>query len=689
LIDFAYDFDGVSNIKNITDGRPTSVVPATDKRRNTQAFTYDDLYRLTQAQYNAPAPASANGGQISYRYDRIGNMLAQTSDITHLENGLSVTDLGQMDSGGTSGRSNRTGRGSNDPPGPHALTRISNSKSQITNREYPYDANGNMTVIDGITNTWDFKDRLIRVESINMVADYAYDYTDRRITKRVVSRSYPLPSDGRWAGGEGITLYIDKYSEVRPGEVATKYIWNGDTRVARLTAQLSPGARVQRLRYSRGWNLLASAVGRARLPSSPDFFFAARWDPANSDWVATTTSDSLAAQTVLWLRSGGDGTLTLSGTPTLIGSRLVNGPGYLSGWGFEPMRLTTNLPAGLDVWAYDGPAQVWHKRFSGPLADASDLPRSLDAGRALFARSDSAVILPGPDPTLTIRFYHQDHLGSSSVLTDAAGNLVEETANYAFGHSRNQLQPRGLVEPYSFTQKERDKETAYQYSIARYQSSSLGRFLSFDKGAEPHLTEMMRRPQSMNPSSYAGNRPIVMHDPNGQFLQFALLVVGGLLAAEQFGNAPTSAKDKVETKSEKEIIVDTVLGMTLSKFGAADKLVETIVPNLAKGAGAATRLAVQSKAFEAANRYGSITVGTASKVASAAGKAAEKTIEFAAGEVAEKAIDASFKDPAVKALTGEKNAEHAELGVVNSTDHKEPAPQPGPTPEPNGSGSRN
>ena len=37
-------------------------------------------------------------------------MLAQTSDITHAENGLPVANLGRMVRGGSLGRSNRNGR---------------------------------------------------------------------------------------------------------------------------------------------------------------------------------------------------------------------------------------------------------------------------------------------------------------------------------------------------------------------------------------------------------------------------------------------------------------------------------------------------------------------------------------------------------------------------------------------------
>jgi YD repeat-containing protein len=185
LINFSYTFDGVSNIKAIQDQRDTTTVAATDKRRNSQVFSYDDLYRLTRVQYNEPNPASANGGEINYRYDRIGNMLAQTSDITQLENGLPVADLGTIGYGGNLGAASRTGRQPTDPPGPHALSQISNLQSAVTNRVYGYDANGNMTNIDGLRCTWDFKDRLVAVEDNTMRAEYRYDYTDRRIMKKV------------------------------------------------------------------------------------------------------------------------------------------------------------------------------------------------------------------------------------------------------------------------------------------------------------------------------------------------------------------------------------------------------------------------------------------------------------------------------------------------------------------------
>lgn len=65
-----YDHDGVSNILTITDQRGLT---DTDLKNATQSFIYDDLYRLTDA----------NGvyGQISFAYNKIGNLISKTSPL--------------------------------------------------------------------------------------------------------------------------------------------------------------------------------------------------------------------------------------------------------------------------------------------------------------------------------------------------------------------------------------------------------------------------------------------------------------------------------------------------------------------------------------------------------------------------------------------------------------------------------
>ena len=45
---------------------------------------------------------------------------------------------------------------------------------------------------------------------------------------------------------------------------------------------------------------------------------------------------------------------------------------------------------------------------------------------------------------------------AKSVMTDASGVLIEETAFYPFGTPRNEHRIRQIEESYKFTQKERD-----------------------------------------------------------------------------------------------------------------------------------------------------------------------------------------------------------------------------------------
>ena len=522
LISFGYQFDGVSNIKQITDTRPTSAIPASDPRRNTQLFQYDDLFRLTQAKYN-PASGGTNSGTINYAYDRIGNMMSQTSDIVHNEKGLPVANLGAMSSGGSSGRSGRVGRQPTAPPGPHALTSISHSP--FATRNYPYDANGNMLNIDGLTNTWDFKDRLVAVQDTNMAAFYTYDYTDRRVIKRVtpkVGSAGPSGSLSTLNSQPSTTLYIDKFFEVREHDAPTKYVWNGNTRVARVTGSLSTNQRLQRLRIYSGWNLCSLAVTApfSAFSLQPSAF---RWNPSTQTWLSVAPTDTLPAGTVLWLYATTNATLTVTGTYTDPTARsLASGPNFLPSAGLESWDLasTLNSQPSTTCWLFDCSSQSWDTSLPPPLSTLNPQPSTpLAPGAALCLRATQIAQLEIPDSALRLRYYHQDHLGSSSVLTDTTGQLVEESANYAFGSPRHQFQPRGIQESYQFTQKEADDESGLQYFERRFLASRIGRFVSVD-------SHQIDRNDATNRSSsqildtylYAANNPMYYVDPDGKFI---------------------------------------------------------------------------------------------------------------------------------------------------------------------------
>jgi len=598
LLNFAYEFDGVSNIKAIRDQRPGASVPTGDKRRNTQLFQYDDLYRITRAQYSfaLPGVADANNGFVSYRYDRIGNMLNQGSDIVHQDRGVSVTDLGAMNYGGTSGKSGRVGRAATDPPGPHALTSVATGT-----RLFPYDANGNMTIIDGLTNSWDFKDRLIQVEDTNMVARYTYDYTDRRVLKRVFpkvgsaqvgssqvgSSQVGPPGSGGQPTGSGtqssgdassasgtasqrdaatFVLYPDKYFEVREHDAPVKYVWNGNTRVARVTGSLTTPVRTQRLRVEAGFNLVSLAINlgapdvRKLLLSDPSvvtpsatFGTAQRWNGATSNWVPVSMNETLAAGTVLWLRASTNATLTVTGTyaePT--NQALLPGANYIGGWGLQPLTLADALPNTVPAWKYDTQARQWRRLLTGELQAASDAPLTLGTGDAFLARSPGAgaptLTLTVPESALQVRYYHQDHLGSSSVMTDATGVLVSETANYAFGFARSEYSPRGVKEAYGFTQKERDGESGMHYFESRYLDSRLSQFIAVDFLIEMATPQSLDAAQGLNPYAYCKRQPVIRIDPRG-FADVPCRESGGLsrdLMADFVGGVSKAVQGTVQ-----------------------------------------------------------------------------------------------------------------------------------------------
>ncbi|MGO8678836.1 MAG: toxin TcdB middle/N-terminal domain-containing protein [Limisphaerales bacterium] len=527
LINFSYTFDGVSNLKGIQDQRPGSVVPLTDARRNSQVFSYDDLYRLTRVQYNLPNAASGNGGEIDYRYDRIGNMLSETSDIQQFENGFSVTQLGAMGYGGAAGPSGRAGRSPGDPPGPHALTSVSQSSTNNPQpRLYGYDANGNMTNADGLQCTWDFRNRLVAVEDDAMRTQYTYDHSDHRVAKLVTYK--PGAGTNLTRGASRLaTLYVGNYFEVRDHDQPTKYVFNGATRVASVIGSLSTNSRLERIRIRQGWNLLSMAVTAPDLAgqferNSPGMVQSiSQWDQSGGGYSVVSPGQTVSAGSVLWVEAVGNAIVGISGAYSdPSGPQAQAGGGYLAGTGLE--AWTPLFSTNCSQWSYDSQSTQWNARLSGDLAFLSGPPWTIAPGQALYVGASAPAGLEIPDPTLRVRYYHQDHLGSSSVITDSSGQIVEESAFYPFGLARVQSEARNIHDPYQFTQKERDLESGLHYFEARYLVSWLGRFASVDrKFANPEamttgdLTTFLANPQGMNLYGYGLNNPLKYQDPSG------------------------------------------------------------------------------------------------------------------------------------------------------------------------------
>jgi hypothetical protein len=306
-----------------------------------------------------------NDGLIDYRYDRIGNMLAQTSSPSRITSKRACPS--RTSATWTRWRHSAVGTA---PDVPQRRSRPPRFNSPpFANRNspfaaFPYDPNGNMTDIDGLICTWDFKDRLIGVENSEMRAEYTYDYTDRRITKRVGYKAgapWPstLPRITPPRTDDSSVSYPNKYFEVREHDAPTKYVWNGNTRVARVTGSLNTNVRVQRLRVFPGWNLCSLAV------SSPSPFWGEgrgqvlsatfRWNPVTLGWDEVLSSDSLPAGTVLWIQATTNVNLTITGTYADPTNRTVNASGdFLPSAGLEAWNILSaisNQPS-TTLWTY-------------------------------------------------------------------------------------------------------------------------------------------------------------------------------------------------------------------------------------------------------------------------------------------------------------------------------------------------
>ncbi|BEH09273.1 RHS repeat-associated core domain-containing protein [Geobacter sulfurreducens subsp. ethanolicus] len=150
----------------------------------------------------------------------------------------------------------------------------------------------------------------------------------------------------------------------------------------------------------------------------------------------------------------------------------------------------------------------------------------------IFA-GNNRIALKSNNQTL---YYHSDHLGSTSVVTDDQGYKVEEIAYYSFGETRQE--DGSVAVNHMYTGQEWDSETnLYNYN-ARIYDPSLGRFLTPDT-----IVPNPEDPQSLNRYAYARNNPILYSDPTGHWFFFDDLVaavvgavVGGISAAIQGGD---------------------------------------------------------------------------------------------------------------------------------------------------------
>jgi RHS repeat-associated protein len=111
-----------------------------------------------------------------------------------------------------------------------------------------------------------------------------------------------------------------------------------------------------------------------------------------------------------------------------------------------------------------------------------------------------------------VSYYFSDHLGSTDVVTSATGTITKEADYYPYG---GEIPITGSdINNYKFTGKERDTESGLDNFGARYNASTMGRFMTPDPGNLSAIFHM-NDPQSWNGYAYARNNPLKYTDPSG------------------------------------------------------------------------------------------------------------------------------------------------------------------------------
>ncbi|MCR5192893.1 MAG: hypothetical protein K6D59_06280 [Bacteroidales bacterium] len=146
--------------------------------------------------------------------------------------------------------------------------------------------------------------------------------------------------------------------------------------------------------------------------------------------------------------------------------------------------------------------------------EISETPTKLDATPKIDLssfKSTMAYCASHNDPEDEVYYYHGDHLGSASWISDANGAPVQHLQYLPFGERYINQRAAGSTynERFTFTGKEKDSETGYCYFGARYYDSDLsGLFLSVDPMADKY--------PSLSPYAYCAWNPIKIVDPDGR-----------------------------------------------------------------------------------------------------------------------------------------------------------------------------
>jgi len=158
-------------------------------------------------------------------------------------------------------------------------------------------------------------------------------------------------------------------------------------------------------------------------------------------------------------------------------------------------------------------------------------------GDTLLATVDQGFRNGGTTGASQTRYIHPDHLGSTNVVTNASGTVVQTLDYYPYGATRVSSNVGASDSARKFIGQFADQSNL-DYLNARYYESTRGQFISQDPvfweiGLSQDGKNALSNPQALNSYGYANDNPITGKDPNGRCTVCAGLEVGYSLFAQK------------------------------------------------------------------------------------------------------------------------------------------------------------
>ncbi|MDH5786259.1 MAG: hypothetical protein OEZ16_11730 [Chromatiales bacterium] len=371
--------------------------------------------------------------------------------------------------------------GDNDHPQPHAPTHIGD-------RTFKYDANGNQLGWDHDKNgtrrniTWDDENRIQKIGDPSNTLEFAYDDGGERMMKR---------------GQHGMSVYINQYFTVRNLALASKHVYAGTTRIA---TKVEPG----------------QPVGYRDEPLN----FATTSAPQEEGIIASSGQAYDSAVTSVKGFFGGEKSngKVKEGHPGQGLAHRSDRANEVARNTEKNKHLNGGVPGGErgNNGNRGGNGQGNNGNGNGQGNGGGN------GGNTNTGNGGGNSKAPYDYGGSFLYYYHPDHLGSTSYVTDSDGEIYEHVQYFPFGETWVQEAANTLQRvPYRFTSKELDEETGLYYYGARYYDPRTSVWQSADPilgsylDGEPNGGVFMSSNLSLY--SYVANAPLTYIDPTGMY----------------------------------------------------------------------------------------------------------------------------------------------------------------------------